>query len=484
MTAKTHVLYGSAGTGKSTALIARMRRCIDLGVKPSRICFVAFTKNAAQELTHRVGDMGIQISTVHAQAFRLAGATREQVVDHHKLKEFANLIGIPIAGTNPDDNDGAEEGDEYLALLSLAVARMEPLKDIYNKSPREGSWSKLKYFADGYDQWKRVNGYIDFNDMLQMASQAEPPDFDVMFIDEAQDLSNLQWQLINHWYESIPEIHIAGDDDQAIFVWGGANAHGMDDFATRTGAEVEILGQSYRIPASVHRVAHNVLANISRRVAKVYLPRDEEGTVRRYGDISRVQFKHGEDVMVLFRNHSLRKDFEESLIHRCIPYVVLSGKAGALQSWAAQAVKSWQTAKVDLDKMGNLMLKPNDHSRIKSMLKPSKKAEFDRSPEEFIAKNEWRSVMTMRYDLYSYLVAIEDKYGLGVKPTIQLNTIHGSKGREADRVVLINGMGGKTMDSMIHDPDSEWRTFYVGVTRARHVLDIVESTNPVRIGRC
>ena len=43
-----------------------------------------------------------------------------------------------------------------------------------------------------------------------------------LFIGEAQDLSSLSWELIRCWYESIPDIHIAGDDDQSIYVWRGA----------------------------------------------------------------------------------------------------------------------------------------------------------------------------------------------------------------------------------------------------------------------
>jgi len=79
-----------------------------------------------------------------------------------------------------------------------------------------------------------------------------------------------------------------------------------------------------------------------------------------------------------------------------------------------------------------------------------------------------------------YLKAVYRNFGtLNVEPTIHLSTIHGSKGREADRVVLINGMTARSAEAMDRDPDSEIRTFYVGITRARHQLDVVDGDNPM-----
>lgn len=49
------------------------------------------------------------------------------------------------------------------------------------------------------------------------------PEFDVIFIDEAQDLSPLQWQLYDVLKTKTKDIYLAGDDDQAIFAWAGAD---------------------------------------------------------------------------------------------------------------------------------------------------------------------------------------------------------------------------------------------------------------------
>jgi superfamily I DNA/RNA helicase len=63
---------------------------------------------------------------------------------------------------------------------------------------------------------------------------------------------------------------------------------------------------------------------------------------------------------------------------------------------------------------------------------------------------------------------------LTVEPTIRLSTIHAAKGREADHVVLNTGLTAKTWNDIDKNPDAEARVWYVGVTRSRQTLDILE----------
>jgi superfamily I DNA/RNA helicase len=60
------------------------------------------------------------------------------------------------------------------------------------------------------------------------------------------------------------------------------------------------------------------------------------------------------------------------------------------------------------------------------------------------------------------------------EPVVSVSTIHGAKGHEADHVVLYNQMSGRTEESYIRNPDQEHRVWYVGATRAKEELTIVE----------
>ena len=92
------------------------------------------------------------------------------------------------------------------------------------------------------------------------------PEFDMCFLDEAQDLSQLQWDIAHILDENSKRMYCAGDDDQAIYRWAGAD---VDHFINLPGGS-ETLSQSYRVPQTVHSLADNVVRRITRRFPKKY----------------------------------------------------------------------------------------------------------------------------------------------------------------------------------------------------------------------
>jgi superfamily I DNA/RNA helicase len=79
-------------------------------------------------------------------------------------------------------------------------------------------------------------------------------------------------------------------------------------------------------------------------------------------------------------------------------------------------------------------------------------------------------------DEVSYMLAARRSgEKLTAAPRVRLSTIHGSKGGEAEHVVLLAEMAKRTFVEMRDDEDSEARVFYVGATRARSRLTVVES---------
>ena len=119
--------------------------------------------------------------------------------------------------------------------------------------------------------------YVDyFNSFLEMKN---PPNLKYLFIDEAQDLSAHQWMVVDMiQYIAEPiETYIAGDDDQAIFRWAGADIEHFIKMAKSELNYVFPLTQSYRVPKSVHSLATKMAQSISNRIDKQYDPRDDEG---------------------------------------------------------------------------------------------------------------------------------------------------------------------------------------------------------------
>ena len=63
---------------------------------------------------------------------------------------------------------------------------------------------------------------------------------------------------------------------------------------------------------------------------------------------------------------------------------------------------------------------------------------------------------------------------LNKNPRISMSTIHGEKGGEADKVLLLQDITNAALETFSHDPDELHRLFYTGATRAKrelHVLD-------------
>lgn len=484
---KSTVIYGPPGTGKSTEIIRRMSVAIESGIAPDRIGLCSFTKAAAQELAHRVGvPPGKNIATLHSFAFRACGMIREQVVDRPKLLEFSKVSKIETTGASIYDQEQLGPGDYYLATYGYMRSILEnDTKKAFSATGAQGSLVEFEYFIKAYESWKKAYGYMDFSDMLEQAVNREPPAVDILFLDEAQDFSPAQWKLINSWLPHIDEVVLALDDDQTLYKFTGADPDGGPSFEREHNSERVVLNQSYRVPSNIHALATRLIHNVTNRVDKQYHPVAEGGTVTFYGSTNAVPVPcANEDTLVLFRNHSLRKEVEEWLITHGVPYLTDNGAPGPLQNRIMSAIRAWKQAQQDYARAGTTFLDGKQWAVLKRNCKPVHMQRFAREQVDDIIDRHWSHVVNMPPHLVMYYKKIEMNHGRpDCETKVRLTTIHGSKGREADRVILLNAMSEKTAESASRDPDPEIRAFYVGVTRAKKVLDVVNGDNPLQVLR-
>ncbi len=478
-----HVIYGPPGTGKSTEIIRRVKEYVNSDhFKPEEIGLCSYTKAAATVLKERCDIDSKWVGTLHSLAFKLSKCIYSQTINHRKLKEFSKLSGIAFTGANPDEAEQElSNGDYYLALYGFHHASLgKEYMNTYDCSDRPGCRDEFKFFVDAYTAWKKSTGFIDFNDMLIKALHSDNPPIEVLFIDEAQDLSPLQWALVNRWSQTIPIIHIAGDDDQAIYQWAGADPKGMLYFEKKHDAKRTILNQSFRIPVEIHKKASDVISNVSERVDKEYKPKEAKGNIEYYSGIECiVDLEPDEDVLILYRNHSLREDVEDFIISKGYPYITDNGKPGLCQGWYWKLITLFNRIKKEgvdrcaLTSAENKLLIQGLHEHLKLKLGT------DKSKDIFSCT--WKEALNIPSDKCFYFEMIEQEHtDFNIKPSIHLSTIHGSKGREADRVILMNGLGSLSAQKFYSgDTDGEARVFYVAVTRAKKRLDIVQADNSI-----
>lgn len=474
---KAFAVYGPPGTGKTTEMLGRIE-AISKKYAPAGVYFMSFTKAAAQEALGRVGlSRSDNFSTIHSLCYRLTRVNHASVVDLRKLKQLSELTGVRITGGRGDDDDGLSDGDLYLQTINRADNSLISLEEAYEMSGSPGVFDEFIMFSNSYNEWKKAYGYIDFNDMLRrVLGNGIKFGATHLVIDEAQDLSPLQWAVINRLIElSNPkEVHISGDDDQCLYAWSGANPSGMSEFEDSYSASRTVLSQSWRIPRSVHGVAHGVINRVSRRVDKEYKSKSEEGEIAWYVDSHGLDITHGEDTMILGRTHSALIAVENRLKEQCIPYEKTGGVSLFNNRFAHSIRACIRLAR------GNYRLKDVEYnSLLKTLSSPVDRGMVESGDYSTIASERWYNLLNIPYSLMSYYENVD----IEAEPTIRVSTIHASKGKEADRVILLTSLTNRITEAMTttRGADDEHRCMYVGVTRAKSKLDIISDDEGYQI---
>ena len=226
-------IFGPPGTGKTTTLLNMVDEALAAGTHPHRISFLAFTRKAANEAKERAAarfgldakkDL-VYFRTLHSLALTMTDIRPEQVMQEINYRELSKKIGISLGGsknTNFDDDvpSMVSSNDPILGLINLARLRKINLRDQYNISNLEDDWNTVNYVDKCLREYKEKLGLYDFTDMLaQFVSGKNTycPEFDLCFLDEAQDLSPLQWDIAHILDENSKRMYCAGDDDQAIY---------------------------------------------------------------------------------------------------------------------------------------------------------------------------------------------------------------------------------------------------------------------------
>ena len=166
----------------------------------------------------------------HSFAYKTLQLKEENVMQPVHYELLGKRLGIRVSYTdkyNEEESTYLTCNNPYFQLINRAINKnidIEEEFDLAEHDRKEINWNTLNHIYQNLLVYKAYHKLYDFNDMIQMLIDYDKiPKFDVVFIDEAQDLSPLQWKLYDKIKETTKDIYLAGDDDQAIFAWAGAD---------------------------------------------------------------------------------------------------------------------------------------------------------------------------------------------------------------------------------------------------------------------
>ena len=152
--------------------------------------------------------------------------------------------------------------------------------------------------------YKEQTGMIEFSDMItQFVEEDKRLALDAVFLDEAQDLSPLQWDMFFHIEKQCERSYVAGDDDQTIYGFQGADPNIFINLKGTFDNQV----YSHRVPKKIHAKALDILKQIDKRLNKPWEARDEEGTYKENCLLRDFNFKN-DDWMILAQTNAQLKE--------------------------------------------------------------------------------------------------------------------------------------------------------------------------------
>ena len=267
-------IIGGPGCGKSRHL-AELISGAGRGLNP---IVISSNRTIAKEVAKL--DPGFdqtRIGTIHSHCIRALGNPRladdpEGILAWNEAHPRITLI--PALDRDEIDLWERPVGTVHPGLLMNDYQRLRAARQ---PMPTDGP---LADFARAWDSWRVSTRTLDSNDLLERCLEENipaPGNSGCIFVDEAQDLTPLELALIRQWSSAGIPVVFAGDPNQNLYWWRGAESSALANLDDVPGTRTRILRQSHRVPRAIHRVTLDWMRECPTNPAIDYRPRDFAG---------------------------------------------------------------------------------------------------------------------------------------------------------------------------------------------------------------
>ncbi|EMA51150.1 UvrD-helicase domain-containing protein [Halococcus thailandensis] len=571
MSTDSHVtrLFGGPGSGKTTALLDRVEEILDQpGVTVDDILVVSYTRAAATEIRERLAErldvsprsLKGNVSTMHAKAYGLLNLSRGDVVGENDKKEFCESYGLEFE----DEYEGSRRrsarsttiGNKIIATSQWLQRTTRDVADWYDvpfqwndeevrlppdidENAQQGNKYTPTWPSDddridvpeairAWRTHKGEAGKVGFADMLERVEQRSLlPSVDYLVIDEFQDITTLQYSVYEEWKPHVERALIAGDDDQVVYAWQGADPQ----LLLEEGGEDVILDTSYRLPSRVLNVVNREIRHIENRQEKNLRPRIEGGSVEAVETPSMLDLVRNvrstventdETAMILFRARYQLFQFMDEFIGEGIPFRALTDQRmwtdrladyvnAVEKSTAGESITGLEARRL-ADMLADTAFGTNNRDALYDAIDERQEEAGVEDLTDLVidpdlvkehapfmpgpASAEDMLRKTSQFQKKSVKAYFAGDYQDVERDRVRVGTIHSAKGREADHVFVATDLTEKVVEQMAAsvddtagvpggefdkgtDPvpmltDNERRVFYVGMSRARERLVLLE----------
>ena len=504
-------IIASAGSGKTKTISHRIAYGIASGVyAPEKVLALSYTARSAAELRTRINSLGapaVQVRTVHAAALaqiryfwpQLTGVSAPSIATSKK-----DLLTQTLSNLKIEPNQ---------AILRELAAEIEWWKysllspELYQTSDRSLETINHSVASEVIFEYERVKSktqQIDWEDVLLLnlgMVKSEPQiaehiqsQYRFFTIDEFQDVSPLQFALVQQWMGDRSDLCVVGDPRQTIYSFTGASQKYLNGFESMFENAVSIeLSNNYRSGREIVNLANSIMSDLSPMQAVARLG---DIRLRRYqsdlAEADAVSKMIAEDInngmpaseiAVLFRVNSQAEVLSEKLSKLGIRHQLKTQERFFQQPVIAKAVQMIRASRFVEDKPASEIVADVLRELGWTMAPSGDLSAWESMQSLYEALTDQPLSIAETIELVD---ALQLQHFEPVRQLVTLSTIHAAKGLEWRKVYILGASEGLLPFRMSQSPEEieeERRLCYVGVTRAKQSLSISHASESGDLSR-